>query len=159
MPSRRFGWWILTVAWAVQIFWASTDTFEPGRTQAVIARIIELFDPSVSLSTVKTLNAVARKLAHLSEYAILSFLLYRSFVSRPVVNRSAVNKERLPSGWRLAGWCILAATAYSLTDELHQAFVPGRTASLRDCAIDATGAAIAMLLVYRASWTSKTRLQ
>jgi VanZ family protein len=40
----------------------------------------------------------------------------------------------------------LAAAAYSLTDEFHQLFVPGRHASIADCAIDSTGAALAVLL-------------
>ena len=58
--------------------------------------------------------------------------------------------DRDPFRWRLrrASWCVFIAAAYSLTDEFHQAFVPGRNASLGDCGIDATGAAIAIALLY-----------
>ncbi len=40
------------------------------------------------------------------------------------------------------------AAGYSLTDELHQWFVPGRGASLLDCGIDTSGAGIGMLVIY-----------
>jgi VanZ family protein len=40
------------------------------------------------------------------------------------------------------------AGAYSLTDEFHQTFVPGRGPSLIDCGIDTTGAALGALVFY-----------
>jgi len=46
---------------------------------------------------------------------------------------------------RRAAWCVLAAGLYSLTDEFHQIFVPGRHASLLDCGLDTLGASVAML--------------
>ncbi len=39
-------------------------------------------------------------------------------------------------------WTI--TTMYGMTDELHQAFVPGRTPDVRDVVADATGAALAL---------------
>jgi len=47
-----------------------------------------------------------------------------------------------------AALCIAAAFAYSLSDELHQRFVPGRHASIFDCGIDSFGASLAMLAPY-----------
>jgi VanZ family protein len=40
----------------------------------------------------------------------------------------------------LQAW--VAATLYAVTDELHQAFVPGRTPSVGDGVADAAGAAL-----------------
>jgi VanZ family protein len=75
-------------------------------------------------------DLVLRKLAHGAEYAVLGVLLWRA----------------LEHGWA-AFWL---ATAYAVTDEIHQAFVTGRHASPIDVAIDAAGAAIGVALVVRA---------
>ena len=45
-----------------------------------------------------------------------------------------------------AAWII--AVLYGLSDELHQSFVPARTADLRDVAADAIGAAAGLAAVW-----------
>jgi len=70
-----------------------------------------------------------RKVAHFTEYLILSLLLYR-----------ALNVERR---WSLRAALLALALAglYAVSDELHQWFVPGRAAAASDCLIDVSGAA------------------
>lgn len=46
------------------------------------------------------------------------------------------------AGSLIAAWVI--ATLYGVSDEVHQAFVPGRMADVRDVIADATGAALAL---------------
>jgi VanZ family protein len=70
-----------------------------------------------------------RKLAHATEYAILGVLLLRA-IGRP-------------------GPAFVLATLYAATDEIHQAFVPGRQASPFDLAIDAAGVAVGIALATR----------
>ena len=48
------------------------------------------------------------------------------------------------------------STIYGVTDEVHQMFVPLRTADLADLAADALGAAAAVLVLY-AAHTIRTR--
>jgi len=75
------------------------------------------------------------KLLHAVEYAGLAGLL-------------ALGLGRLRPD-RLAWAALLAmalASAYGLTDELHQAFVPGRDASLLDWAFDGIGAVVGGIL-------------
>lgn len=101
----------------------------------LLAEVLRFLHIEVSPSTFDSLHFLVRKLAHLTEYAVLAFLLYRSLRgSRPRV-------------WELrtAAWSVLVAGLYSLTDELHQRFVPGRGGSLVDCGIDTAGAILAML--------------
>jgi VanZ family protein len=43
---------------------------------------------------------------------------------------------------------LVVAGLFSLADEYHQSFVPGRTASLVDSGIDTTGALLGMVLLY-----------
>jgi VanZ like family len=74
-------------------------------------------------------DLVLRKLAHAAEYAVLGLLLLRA-TERPLVS-------------------FALATLFSITDEIHQAFVPGRHASPLDVAIDATGVAIGLALAVR----------
>lgn len=70
--------------------------------------------------------------AHTVEYAVFAFLATRLLAAIwPASPR-----------WRLALAAWVLAVLYGLSDELHQAFVPGRDASLLDVAFDALGAAV-----------------
>lgn len=72
------------------------------------------------------------KLLHFVEYGILGALLYRAFrlASGPRITASAVVLA------------IVAGSVYGMTDEVHQAFVPMRTASLFDWIADTLGTVI-----------------
>ena len=83
------------------------------------------------------LDLLVRKGAHMTEYAILAVLLYRALV--PAVVREG------PSAPLLA-W--LLAVAYAMSDEVHQSFVPGRTAAVLDVGIDATGALLGLIALH-----------
>lgn len=63
---------------------------------------------------------------------------------------------RLGSGWRAAGWALLAASAFGATDEWHQAYVPGRAPDALDWIADTLGAALAVSLY--AGWGRYRRL-
>ena len=141
MRSRRLLVVPLTSAWAAQIFWLSTEGFGSEHSKSMLQGLLNLLHINVSSEILEVLNSILRKLAHVVEYAILSILLYFLFWSG---NRFI---------WRIrsAYWCIVGASAYALTDEFHQLFVHGRGASLFDCCIDATGAAVGMLVVYLCS--------
>lgn len=77
-----------------------------------------------------------RKIAHILEFAILTFLLIR-----------ALNKERI-SIKRIAIYSFVFAIFYALTDEYHQSFVWGRQGSLKDVGIDGIGILIMSLIWY-----------
>ncbi len=79
-----------------------------------------------------------RKLAHLTEYMIFSLLLYHSFAAD---GDSRWNTKK-------AFWAVIVAALYSLGDEFHQFFVPGRTSSIIDSGIDTAGATFGMFLLY-----------
>jgi VanZ family protein len=49
---------------------------------------------------------------------------------------------------------LVLVVLYSLSDELHQSFVPSRGASLHDCAIDSVGGLAALLVL---AWAHSVR--
>ena len=143
MPAERrtVARWAPVVAWAAVIFTASTGWFAGSRTESVVVPILAWLLPDASMETLLTLHAVIRKLGHFSEYFVLGVLIAR-----------ALRDQR---GWRLhhALMAIALASTYAVTDELHQRFVPGRTAAAGDVGIDTLGAVAAQLALawrYRA---------
>ena len=94
----------------------------------VWAGVIFAFSSIPSLSThLGTWDYVLRKLAHMTEYAVLALLLVRATGS--------------------ALWAFVLTVAYACTDELHQTFVRGRHGSPIDVGIDAIGALIGLSLL------------
>src|SRR3954471_5136582 len=81
-------------------------------------------------------DLIARKIVHMSEYALLCFLWWRAL--RTVVP---------PTPAVLLALAI--AIAYACTDELHQRSVHGRHGTPVDVAIDSVGAGAAALLIRR----------
>jgi hypothetical protein len=79
------------------------------------------------------LNYVVRKLGHLTEYAILAFLWFRSL---------GRGTDRF-TGRRIAADVL--AVAYAATDEYHQSLVPERSGKASDLLFDGAGAMAAML--------------
>ncbi len=56
-----------------------------------------------------------------------------------------------------AAWAFVLAAAYGVIDELHQAFVPGRTSSVDDALLDAFGAALPVLVIVVARMRGRSR--
>jgi len=84
---------------------------------------------------VSFINYPVRKLAHFSIYFVLGMLIMISLRRCTKLDYYKV--------------CIIAAMSsflYSLTDELHQKFISGRTGQFTDCLIDTLGAISAILL-------------
>ena len=103
--SRARTHWLPVVAWAALIFALSAI-------------------PSLGTG-LGTWDLVLRKGAHMTEYAVLAFLLARAF------GREAP--------------ALVVGVLYAVSDEVHQAFVSGRHASPIDVAIDTVGLLLGLL--------------
>jgi VanZ family protein len=75
------------------------------------------------------------KLLHTGAYAVLGMLLYRAF--------HAMRKR--PSTLSLILLSIFLTALYGASDEVHQYFVPSRSAELLDFAADAVGGIIGVM--------------
>ena len=83
--------------------------------------------PGLELTHEPVANFISRKSAHLAEYAILFILFKRALKGRV--------------------WVAFTLTLLSaVSDELHQSFVPLRTAKVSDLAFDGVGAYLGIIL-------------
>ncbi len=105
-------------AWAPVVLWMA---------------VIFAFSSIPSLATgLGTWDLALRKLAHLTEYAVLGALFARA-LARPEL-------------------AILAGALYAGTDEVHQHFVRGRHAAWYDVIIDTVGVTIGVVVWRRSRW-------
>jgi len=110
----------------------STDTFSAAHTGRILRKIVDVIYPAMSSQGFETLHFFIRKSAHFTVYGILSWLAF--FAWRFTVPA--------PRRWTFT-WSGLALAVTFFTgslDELHQSFIPSRTASFRDVMLDVTGA-------------------
>lgn len=78
---------------------------------------------------------VLRKIAHMVEFGALTLLLWRAL------------RQHWLGGRAPQVTAALAALAYAVSDEYHQSFIVGRTASVRDVGFDLAGILVALALV------------
>jgi len=114
--------WIPVLMWGAIIFTLSTSEFSAINTSKVIDPILRWLIPGIASASVDVCHMLVRKAAHFTEYGILFWLLIRG----PMAHRPYL--------------ALMLCVVYALTDEGHQVFVPGRTASLYDVALDSSGA-------------------
>ncbi len=130
--------WLPVLLWMIFIFIGSTDLMSAEHTSRFIAPFLRWFVPDVSAATIASIQLFVRKCAHLTEYAILASLLFRAF---------SQNQRRVGRAFAVS---FFIAAIYAALDEFHQSFVPSRTGSPYDVAIDCAGALAGLLIYWRA---------
>jgi VanZ family protein len=122
--------WVPPIVWMAGILALSTDSGSSQHTGGFVLPALRLIWPTATLPLLESIHAVVRKLAHVTEYAVLGSLWYRAFAgSRPP--KVAVT---LALG---------LSVAWAIVDEAFQTLIPSRTASIVDVGIDAAGALLA----------------
>jgi VanZ family protein len=137
LPIRiwRYGPLLL---WIVFISFASTGNFSAANTSEVLRPLLQWFFPNISEARLATVHFLTRKAGHFTEYAVLAFLARRAFITS--------SRAFLQRHWFELSLVIVVI--YGLLDEFHQSFVPSRTPSIYDSAIDAAGG-LTVLLLFR----------
>ena len=125
------------LVWMLVISLASTSGFSSLNTSQIIRPLLLWIFPNLSEGQIAVAHIVTRKTAHFSEYAVLGILAARAFTS-------SANHFVRQHWFQMA---VLVVVAYALLDELHQSFVPERTGSIYDSAIDIVGGLTALLLI------------
>lgn len=135
--ANRFRYWIPAICVAALISIFSTHYFSSAETSRIIVPFLHWIFPAASPHTLSRMHTLIRKLAHITEFGVLSTAVFHG-----------VRGERY--GWRLE-WALVTliiAVSYAGLDEWHQSFVPMREARFRDVLIDSTGALLAQVLVW-----------
>lgn len=125
---------ISLILWMIIIFsFSSADANKStGTSDKVITTMIEIKDKITDQETpisekeiiVKNSSFYVRKIAHITEYLILGFLMFNLLKQYSVTN---------------IYYAIGLSVLYSCTDEFHQLFINGRSGSFKDVLIDTIG--------------------
>jgi len=124
-----FANWGPVVLWAALIFCFSTESFSASQTSQIIGPVLRWFIPWISPRQLEAIHLVIRKLGHWSEYFVFAVLVLRAL-------RRQFSDYSEPRRCALTAMIIFL---FASSDELHQAFVPHRTASFGDVLIDLFG--------------------
>ncbi len=93
------------------------------------------------------IDFILRKIAHMAEYAALTFLAWRAFAGGKETEFPEVSLvSETP---RFLIYAIIFSILYAISDEYHQTFVAGRVGSLVDVLIDSAGIVIAGVGIWR----------
>ncbi len=132
LNKKRIKWFFL-ILWLIIIFLFSNQSHSGDTTHDIIKNLL----PFIANDTIlNQINFIIRKLAHITEYCILTLLLI-----------SLLQEYTLKEKTRMI-LSLLICCLYAMTDEYHQSFIPGRSAALKDVFIDTTGGVIALILNY-----------
>ena len=122
---------ILVITWMIVIFMFSNQvaTDSTKLTKQITSDVIDVIDKEITTETREEIQqsifVPLRKSAHFFVYFVLGMLIY------------TLLKEYMPKyKFRLS---IVLVVLYAITDEFHQMFIPGRSASYIDVLIDTAG--------------------
>lgn len=133
--------WVLVAAWAVVIFLFSAQDAEAStalsdKVTAIILKILGIDTPTLAPSPdgLTWLPSI-RTMAHFASFAIFGTL-----------SAMAIRSHR-PAEWK--SWLFPAGISlfYAIFDEIHQAFVPGRSTELKDVLVDFSGAMLGIAAI------------
>lgn len=125
--------YLLLILWLIVIFlFSNQGGSESTGTSSIFVDLLSSF---LNIKNIDTATFIVRKIAHFTEYLILGLLMLNvlRFYKRET-------KEKIIIAILL---CIICASF----DELHQAFIPGRSPKVQDVLIDTLGSISGILLL------------
>ena len=129
-------YWLPLLIWLGVIFVGSTNVVRRAHV-AIHRSFLPWLKPGMSPNAIWTILVVARKCAHLTEYAVLALLLWRALRSVPTLRAKTL---------MVFGAVLLGCALFAASDEFHQTFVKSRTPSVRDVLLDVGGAFLGLLI-------------
>jgi len=140
--------WLPPLIWIGVIFCASGDTGSSQHSSTLFAPLMHWLFPHMAPGRIEAIHYLFRKGAHLTEFAVLAVLIWQAL-------RHSPRTELRPWRWAEAGLALGLVLLFAASDELHQAWVPGRTGQISDVMIDLSGGAIGLGLLWLAGKSFK----
>ena len=129
--------WILVIGWMLLIFIFSSQAGEvSNENNKFVIYMFNLLGLDLNSIFGTLSDFIVRKAAHFTEYFILYVLLYRAISTKENTSIKSFI------------WTLFIVFVYACSDELHQAFVPGRGPAFRDVLVDTCGGLTAFLIIY-----------
>ena len=130
--------WTLVVLWMGVIFFLSAQdgTQSSGLSSGIAAAVYPILFGKVDPAGQAVFESVLRTIAHGASYFILAILVSLAFAKSQV--RDIRNMILT----------IIICAIYAASDEIHQAFVPGRASEWIDFLVDVAGAIVGILLFH-----------
>ena len=109
-----------------------------SQTSRFIRPLLHFLFPAASEDTIQLYHAYIRKAAHVTEYAILAVIAFRTVKLSGIIARPIVH-YLLP---------ILLVMLIASVDEFNQSFEPSRTSSPYDVLLDIAGGMTGLAIVW-----------
>ena len=139
MKIKKIITLILIILWMILIFYLSnqianeSSKLSGGLTRKIL-EVLHILDGK-TIEEQAIIETIIRKLAHFTLYAIGGILILLH-----------INLYKISDKNKVIISCSIG-TAYAITDELHQLFVPGRSGEIRDVFIDSFGIIIGIIII------------
>ncbi len=145
--ERRIILWVVTLLWATMIFSFSAQPADGSSkmSQSITEMVLDTIPEIQSMPEeekemfIDECEHILRKIAHFSLYLVLGILVFGLIQSYHISMCYAICLAFL--------LCLL----YAAGDELHQRYVPGRSAEFLDIGIDGAGSALGIASYYFAN--------
>jgi len=144
--------WLPVVIWLCIIATESTEGFSAAHTRGMLVHALDWLGYHLNDLQLDHFNHVLRKCGHFIGYATLSMLFWRAW-QRSLRARFRENLSALR--WRCTFLALLGTLITASLDEWHQSFIPSRTSTPVDVALDMTGAIIAHLILFLVLWYTR----
>ena len=135
----RSGWlWSFAplFLWISVIFYLSSSSGSMTETSRFVRPLLTFLFPSATEDVLLNYHFYIRKLAHITEYAVLGFLAVRAFPGTT-------------SAFAIASLTVVLVAA---ADEFNQSFQSSRTSSAGDVLLDCFGGMLAICLYFATRW-------
>ena len=138
-PNLLRAWWPAAV-WVGLIAFESTDFFSAQNTGSMLYALLTHLFGQINLYDFLVFHHYLRKTGHVVGYGMLSLLMLRGW--RATLDRDHTRLGRTA----LLSW--LGTVFVAAMDEWHQSYIPSRTGTWRDVALDSVAGLVFLLAAY-----------